>query len=352
MKEKVKEPVTIRFKKLKNGSSSIYLDVYVNGIRTYKFLKMYLIPEKNKQDKLINKSTMEAANNIKAQLIIDINNRRAGILSERDTLLYEYCDHCYNEKNGGIKDHLYNAIHKLKLYCPNIRLVDVDRKYLNLYVTSLRKDGLSGTTVRHYYNSIAYVFNRAVEDEIITETPFRRMKRKDIPQMDVKDREYLSIDEFKLLYNSKPNGSIERMFLFSCLTGLRMCDAMSLKWDEIQEGRIVKVAQKTGKPINIKLSRLAIPLMEKNDTEYVFDRYCKASVSAHIKSWMNSIGINKEITYHCSRHTFATMELTMGADLYTTCKLLGHSSVQVTQIYAKIVDKKKDDAIDALDSII
>ena len=51
------------------------------------------------------------------------------------------------------------------------------------------------------------------------------------------------------------------------------------------------------------------------------------------------------ITFHCSRHTFATMMLTLGADLYTVSKLLGHTSVKMTQVYAKIVNKKKDDAV-------
>ena len=51
------------------------------------------------------------------------------------------------------------------------------------------------------------------------------------------------------------------------------------------------------------------------------------------------------ITFHLARHTFATMMLTLGADLYTVSKLLGHTSVRMTQVYAKIVNKKKDDAV-------
>ena len=64
---------------------------------------------------------------------------------------------------------------------------------------------------------------------------------------------------------------------------------------------------------------------------------------------MESAGINKKVTFHVSRHTFATMMLTLGADLYTVSKLLGHTSVKTTQIYAKIVNKKRDDAIGLID---
>lgn len=64
-----------------------------------------------------------------------------------------------------------------------------------------------------------------------------------------------------------------------------------------------------------------------------------------LKQWISEAGIRKHITFHCFRHTFATMMLTLGADLYTVSKLLGHTSVKMTQVYAKIVNKKKDDAV-------
>lgn len=57
------------------------------------------------------------------------------------------------------------------------------------------------------------------------------------------------------------------------------------------------------------------------------------------------------ITFHCGRHTFATMMLTLGADLYTTSKLLGHTDVRMTQVYAKIVNKKKDEAVNLVNGL-
>ena len=62
-------------------------------------------------------------------------------------------------------------------------------------------------------------------------------------------------------------------------------------------------------------------------------------------------GINKNMTFHTARHTFATMMLTLGADLYTTSKLLGHSDVQITQVYAKIVNQKKDEAVNLVNGL-
>ena len=71
----------------------------------------------------------------------------------------------------------------------------------------------------------------------------------------------------------------------------------------------------------------------------------------HIGLWLTAAGINKHITFHCARHTFATMMITIGVDIYTVSKLLGHSKVTTTQIYSKIIDKHKAEAVSKLDSL-
>ena len=70
-----------------------------------------------------------------------------------------------------------------------------------------------------------------------------------------------------------------------------------------------------------------------------------------IRKWMQNADIKKHISFHCSRHTFATMMLTLGVDIYTTSKLLGHSNVSTTQIYSKIVDEKKVEAVNKVDNL-
>ena len=70
-----------------------------------------------------------------------------------------------------------------------------------------------------------------------------------------------------------------------------------------------------------------------------------------LKSWAKRAGITKAVTLHTARHTYATMLLTKGADLYTVSKLLGHSEVATTQIYAKIVDSKKAEAVNLLNNL-
>lgn len=71
-----------------------------------------------------------------------------------------------------------------------------------------------------------------------------------------------------------------------------------------------------------------------------------------MQRWCDDAGIRKHITFHCARHTFATMMIDLGTDLYTVSKLLGHRNLSTTQIYAKIVDKKKQEAVMRVPSIL
>ncbi len=85
--------------------------------------------------------------------------------------------------------------------------------------------------------------------------------------------------------------------------------------------------------------------------EPIFELRSPAVIETHLKEWMEAASVDKHITFHCARHTFATTMLTTGVDLYTVSKLLGHSSIATTEIYGKIVDEKKVDAVNKLDNL-
>ena len=115
------------------------------------------------------------------------------------------------------------------------------------------------------------------------------------------------------------------------------------------------VMKKTQKTLYLPLSDEALKWMpergEAKDTDKVFHLPYQTYINLVLKVWAANSGITKNVTFHTARHTFATMMLTLGADLYTTSKLLGHTQVQTTQIYAKIVDKKKDEAVNLVKGI-
>ena len=203
--------------------------------------------------------------------------------------------------------------------------------------------------------------NKAVRDGIIPQNPFKRLDRREKFHPAPEEREFLTIEELKTLMAVPcTNEQVKKAFIFSCFTGLRLSDVRSLTWEKIHtmpDGETMyvhTVMQKTQKPVNVPLSSMALQyLPERKDPETpVFNLpVSDAAINYHIKKWVKNGEIAKTISFHCSRHTFATMMLTLGADLYTTSKLLGHSNVTTTQIYSKIIDKKKVETVNLVDDL-
>ena len=149
-------------------------------------------------------------------------------------------------------------------------------------------------------------------------------------------------------------------YLFSCYCGLRIGDIETLKWGDIirdgEQYRIQIVMQKTREPLYLPLSKQALRWMPErgkaSDDDKIFGSLpVRNWANLVIKKWAKDAGIAKHLSYHTARHTFATLMLTLGADLYTTSKLLGHTKVATTEIYAKIVNSKKDEAVNLVDKV-
>ncbi len=368
---KSKEPVRIRFKKLANGSVSVYLAINVNGRRTYDYLKLYLVPETDQAAKLQNKQTMEAVYAIKAQRILQITNGAAGIKKDlRNKMrlvdwLKIYQDRQVNKGKRGAKRWVRTMIFVIEGYDggKDATLADIDHQWLtdfmiylmNDYVT-YKKTKLTNGTVDNYLRCLKAAFNVAVEEGIMPTNPMLALDRSHLKGTTY-EREFLSVEEVKKLIDTpcrRPD--IKGAFLFSCFCGLRISDVRSLQWKHVVTagGKMyLKITQfKTRRPLSIPLSRQALRWMPERggagEDEYIFPPLSKNMTV--LDDWAKEAGINKHITFHVSRHTFATMELTMGADIYTTSKLLGHTSVATTQIYAKVINSKKEEAVSLLDS--
>ncbi len=139
--------------------------------------------------------------------------------------------------------------------------------------------------------------------------------------------------------------------MFSVLTGIRYVDISKLLWSEIHyienDGYYVIFRQKkTQGAETMPISDEAFELLgkRKGDKELVFKKLNKWDVDRVLPVWVASSGINKHITFHCFRHTYATLQLAAGTDIFTISKMLGHRSVKTTQVYVKVIDQKKRDA--------
>ena len=119
--------------------------------------------------------------------------------------------------------------------------------------------------------------------------------------------------------------------------------------------RIEITMQKTKEPLYLPISDEALKWLpersEAGDSDFIFPLTHEGTVNDTLQHWAKVAGITKHISFHTARHTFATMMLTLGADLYTTSKLLGHTDVKMTQVYAKIVNRKKDEAVNLVNGL-
>lgn len=164
-------------------------------------------------------------------------------------------------------------------------------------------------------------------------------------------RERLEIEELQLLAHTPAKSDLmKRASLFSALTGLRFSDVQSLKWGELR-GYKGKYSlhfhqDKTGAAETLPISDLAVELMgrQTKDADQVFYGLVYYRLKDFLRRWLKAAGINKNITFHSFRHTYATLQIEMGTDLYTVSKMLGHKSIRTTEIYAKVADKKKIEA--------
>lgn len=180
-------------------------------------------------------------------------------------------------------------------------------------------------------------------------------KIKGIPEQESR-REHLTLEELNTLAQTPcDNPIIKRAALFSALTGIRHVDIKKMKWKEIvKEGdhyRVNFTQQKTKGVEYTPISAQAYMLCgdRLDDNRLVFEGLPDPSwISKPLERWVKSSGITKHITFHCFRHTFATLQLANGTDIYTVSKMLGHTNVRTTQIYTKVVDEKKEDAADAI----
>ncbi len=378
--KRIKEPIKLRQKKIADGNVSLYLDIYRNGKRTYEFLKLYLIPERTKEDKDKNRQTLQLANAVKAQRIVELQNGEFGFKAEfaTDTLFFDYyramCQKRLGAESRSNWGNWFSCLHHLKKYEKNERItfagittewVEGFRKYLDDDARAWEHDKrkrnkekpLARNSKLSYFNKLRACLNQAFEDRIIPFNPCRGVENF---KAEEGTRMYLTIDEVrKLAQTDCEYPRIKDAFLFSCLTGLRRSDIERLRWGDVfQQGdytRIIFRQKKTKGQEYLDITDQAAALMGKrgDPADLVFeDIHSPTCTNRAVQEWVLRAGINKKITFHCGRHTFATMMLDIGTDIYTVSKLLGHKELSTTQIYAKVMDKNKQAAVSKIPDVL
>jgi len=364
------DPVHIRYKLLKNNRKSIYLDYFIGGKRKVEYLKLYLEPGTSKDVRLHNEYIMRCALNIKVERLENFAQKRDidfGIDRSKVFLLDWIDKFVSDRKRKGVRsaDTNYQPLKKhITEFAPKIRLWEVNSRFLEDFVEYMctktcprSKKNYAKKTVTDIVENLGVVMKAAIAADIPVNNPVPLMDRS-IIHGDEKPRSYLTMDEVKkLVATPSTNERMTRLFLFSLMTGVRYSDLRSLTWSDIIEEdgkfRLEKQMRKTGKMLYLPMNATAVELLPERgeNKSLVFDVPTIQALDKSLKKWVKRAGIDKNVSFHTARHSFATIGLELGSDLYTVSKLLGHSDVGVTQVYATIINPKKEEAIYKIDSL-
>ncbi|MFN8007535.1 MAG: site-specific integrase [Terriglobia bacterium] len=352
--------VRLRSRQTSRRRKTLYLDIHDQGNRWLEYLQLFLVGDR-KEDK----ETLRLAKSICAKRQLEIANRPHGlpIPSKLKANFVEYCKRLGKSKRSLNTQVVWkNAIqHLVNFSSPNLQFDQVDSGFLQSFKENLLTN-LSPNSAQVYLARIKTACHQAVRDGIFPRNPALDIS---IRKKETR-REYLTLEEIrKLAVTPCGNEETKQAFLFSVFSGLRYSDVRALTWRKVKRvngGYSLEFTQaKTGDVETLPLPEEAGLILEKQANakpsrklktkipqDVVFKLGAQQSIDKAIRQWVKRAGIDKKISFHCARHTYATLGLTQGIDLYTMSKLLGHRDVTTTQLYAKIVDEKKREAVKLL----
>ena len=247
----------------------------------------------------------------------------------------------------------------------DIEIRSVTEELFEEYRFFLKKKGLRGSSINNYLCWLSRLMFRAVSQRIIRYNPFEHAEYEKVE----KAIRFLSKRDVKKLMAMKICDSdaelARRMFIFSCFTGLAIADMERLKFSHIQtaaDGRryIRKERQKTKVESVVPLHPIAETILNRlreeeeqavkeKDGDLVFPRDCSRSVMNNKLSTVGlACGIRQRLSFHMARHTFGTLSLSAGIPIESIAKMMGHTSITSTQIYAQVTDKKISEDMDRL----
>lgn len=275
-------------------------------------------------------------------------------------------------KNFQITEGYINKFLKRERKTPDVYLKDLDYKFLCDFQNFLQNywpkkhpRSMSHNTVMKHIQRLRKIVTLAYHLEWLDKDPFRRWKT----TLEKKEREYLSANELSNIETYEfAVDRLERvrdLFVFSCYTGISYVDIMGLSLENISMGIdgnnwIFTKRQKTKSPIKIPLLQPALELIKKYGnhpvtmvTGTLLPVITNEKLNVYLKEVALLCGIKKNLTFHMARHTFATtVTLSNGVPIETVSKLLGHTKITTTQIYARVLEKKLSEDMEILRTVL
>ncbi|MDE6860906.1 MAG: site-specific integrase [Duncaniella sp.] len=376
-------------KMLCDGRESLFLDIYLGyamrtssdgnlynkAIRRRESLKLYLwTAPRNKEERQHNKETIELAKQIRYERSQRLLHSVEGYRLRKDrninflSFFQSYIDG-YTKKDVRVvamalrrfKEFLSDR-KEYETFAEYLRPNQLNREMVEQFVDFL-KDKCRGEGAKTVFARFKKVVRYAEEQELIIKNPCRGLSIKVDDGVIKKD--VLSMDEIRSLMTAHcpgENPDVRRAFLFSLYTGMRFCDVRDLRYSDVDySNRMLRYEQNKTKghsaasgvvvPLNDSLLRIIGEPGGKEPNEVVFRLPSHTMCLKALRNWVAKAGINKHITWHCARHSFALNILNNGANIKTVASLLGHSGLKNTEKYLRAVDSLKAAAINSLPEI-
>lgn len=308
-------------------------------------ISIYLSP-KSDHEKIWNKEMKEKAEIVRSEYQRKIINEQYGFLdnSRKKGDFLQYIWDLARLKNGKWISMYYYFNRFMKNSCSfgdlNVQLCEDFREYLS-NTTQLKHKNipLSINSASGYFSLFQSALKKAYREKWISDNLnefIDGIKPKKVM------REFLSLDELRLLNKTECKYPVlKRAALFSCLTGLRIGDILDLEWSHIQRSPIKgywikKTIQKTNKETAKFISNDALELCGERGSGKVFTGLKRSMTNVPLHEWIKSAGIERHITFHCMRHTNASLLNMLGASPMTVKNSLDHEHISTTQIYTHI----------------
>ena len=375
-------------KVLSDGRESLFLDYYFGYQKVFsdklgkevmrkdrkrEFLKLYLWQApRTPMERQNNKETLELAKKIRfergQQLLEDVEgyrlkkNREINFLDYFQNYIEKYTKKDYRMVEVALhrfKDFL-NETPEYNKFAKKIKPEQITKDMVEAYTEYLQSRSV-GEGAKSIYARFKKVVKYAIEHDVMIKNPCLGVVIKVDEQQLKKD--VLSLEEIQLLVKThyeNENPNIRRAFVFCLYSGLRFCDVKDLTFANVDySNKLLKFEQNKTKghsassgvviPLNDDLLRLIGNPETPNDRdENIFKLPTYESCSKSLKRWVKRSGINKKISWHCARHSFAVNILNNGANIKTVASLLGHSGLKHTEKYTRAIDSLKQDAINSL----
>ncbi len=327
---------------------SIWLDYRVNGIRKQERTGLVFLAGKDSKTKQLNKETQILLDHMILEKQIAV---RDGIIvpteiKRQRTDFFKYFEE-HMELHPSKERRNKSTLKKLKEFYgkPVLPLTEVTEKLLKKFKIFLEAKH-KGETAYDYFKALKTVLKQATKESLFSRNPADDVI---VPRKSGVPKNALTINELTELYTAEcPNEIVKKAFIFSCYTGLRYGDIKNLCWQDINENFVLKITQaKTKHPVNIALGEVAKEMIgeRKLTTDFIFPLPTGNGTNKNIKVWLKNTGVDKKITYHCARHTFATLLHSNGVDILTTSLAMGHKSMKETPRYVRVADLTINNAV-------